>query len=31
MIMAPGAFFVLGVFIWVVRAFSPETSEIKAG
>ena len=31
MIMAPGAFFVLGVFIWAVRAFSPETSEIKAG
>ena len=31
MIVAPGAFFVLGVFIWVVRAFSPEYKEIKAG
>jgi len=31
MIVAPGAFFVLGVFIWAVRAFTPETSEIKAG
>jgi Na+-transporting NADH:ubiquinone oxidoreductase subunit D len=31
MIVAPGAFFVLGVFIWVVRALSPETSDIKAG
>jgi Na+-transporting NADH:ubiquinone oxidoreductase subunit D len=31
MIVAPGAFFVLGVFIWVVRAFSHENSEIKAG
>ena len=34
MIVAPGAFFVLGVFIWFVRAFTPETNEItqiKAG
>ena len=34
MIVAPGAFFVLGVFIWFVRAITPETteiSEIKAG
>ena len=29
MIVAPGAFFVLGVFIWVVRAIRPETVEIK--
>jgi Na+-transporting NADH:ubiquinone oxidoreductase subunit D len=30
MIVAPGAFFVLGVFIWVVRALFPETAEVKA-
>ena len=29
MIVAPGAFFVLGVFIWVVRAFFPETAQAK--
>ena len=26
MIVAPGAFFVLGVFIWIVRAFFPDTA-----
>ena len=31
MIVAPGAFFVLGVFIWIVKAFTPEASDIKAG
>ena len=34
MIVAPGAFFVLGVFIWFARAFTSENnelSEIKAG
>ena len=29
MIVAPGAFFVLGVFIWIVRAFSPEPAKIE--
>jgi Na+-transporting NADH:ubiquinone oxidoreductase subunit D len=29
MIMAPGAFFMLGLFIWVVRAFYPETEESR--
>lgn len=29
MIVAPGAFFVLGVLIWFVRAFTPETTDIK--
>lgn len=27
MIMAPGAFFMLGIFVWVVRGFFPQTSE----
>jgi Na+-transporting NADH:ubiquinone oxidoreductase subunit D len=27
MIMAPGAFFVLGIFVWVVRGLFPQTSE----
>lgn len=27
MIMAPGAFFMLGLFIWIVKSFSPETTE----
>jgi Na+-transporting NADH:ubiquinone oxidoreductase subunit D len=27
MIVAPGAFFVLGIFIWVVRALFPETAQ----
>lgn len=31
MIVAPGAFFVLGVFIWFVKAFTPETNDIKSG
>jgi Na+-transporting NADH:ubiquinone oxidoreductase subunit D len=26
MIVAPGAFFVLGILTWMVRAFSPEIS-----
>ena len=30
MIIAPGAFFVLGVFIWIVRAFFPVTSQIES-
>lgn len=29
MIVAPGAFFVLGVFIWFVRAFTPEPTELR--
>jgi Na+-transporting NADH:ubiquinone oxidoreductase subunit D len=29
MIMAPGAFFMLGLFIWIVRTFYPETTESK--
>lgn len=29
MIMAPGAFFTLGVFAWFVRAFFPQTAEEK--
>ena len=29
MIMAPGAFFMLGLFIWMVKSFYPETTEIK--
>ena len=29
MIVAPGAFFVLGVFIWFVRAFTPENNELS--
>lgn len=31
MIVAPGAFFVLGTLIWFVKAFFPETTDIKAG
>lgn len=27
MIMAPGAFFMLGIFIWIVRTFFPQTAE----
>jgi len=30
MIVAPGAFFVLGVFIWFVRALTPEPEKAKA-
>ena len=29
MIMAPGAFFMLGLFVWVVRYYFPETAEEK--
>jgi Na+-transporting NADH:ubiquinone oxidoreductase subunit D len=29
MIMAPGAFFMLGLFIWVVKSLSPAAAEIK--
>jgi Na+-transporting NADH:ubiquinone oxidoreductase subunit D len=29
MIMAPGAFFMLGIFVWIVRAYFPETAEPK--
>ena len=29
MVMAPGAFFMLGIFVWVIRAFYPETGENK--
>jgi Na+-transporting NADH:ubiquinone oxidoreductase subunit D len=29
MIMAPGAFFMLGLFVWVVRALYPETGESR--
>ncbi|MGD8229198.1 MAG: electron transport complex subunit RsxE [Desulfobacteraceae bacterium] len=29
MIMAPGAFFMLGLFVWVVRYYFPETVEEK--
>jgi Na+-transporting NADH:ubiquinone oxidoreductase subunit D len=27
MIMAPGAFFTLGIFVWVIRAYFPQTQE----
>jgi Na+-transporting NADH:ubiquinone oxidoreductase subunit D len=27
MIMAPGAFFMLGIFIWIIKAFFPQTAE----
>jgi len=27
MIMAPGAFFILGIYVWIVRAVFPQTSE----
>ena len=29
MIMAPGAFFMLGLFVWVVRYYFPQTAEEK--
>lgn len=29
MIMAPGAFFMLGLFVWVVRYYFPQTAEDK--
>jgi Na+-transporting NADH:ubiquinone oxidoreductase subunit D len=31
MIMAPGAFFMLGIFVWIVRSFFPQTYESKKG
>ena len=30
MVIAPGAFFVLGVFIWIVRAYYPESAQNEA-
>jgi len=29
MIMAPGAFFMLGLYVWIIRAFFPQTQEIQ--
>ena len=29
MIMAPGAFFMLGLYVWIIRAFFPQTREIQ--
>ncbi len=29
MIMAPGAFFMLGIYIWIIRAVFPQTVELK--
>jgi Na+-transporting NADH:ubiquinone oxidoreductase subunit D len=29
MIMAPGAFFMLGLYIWIIRAFFPQTANIN--
>ena len=29
MIMSPGAFFMLGIYIWIIRAVFPETVELK--
>lgn len=29
MIMAPGAFFMLGVYVWIIRAYSPGTGQDK--
>ena len=29
MIMAPGAFFALGIFVWIVKAFFPQTGDRK--
>jgi Na+-transporting NADH:ubiquinone oxidoreductase subunit D len=29
MIMAPGAFFTLGVFVWIVKAYFPQTADEK--
>ena len=29
MIMAPGAFFMLGIYVWIVRYYFPETAEAK--
>ena len=29
MIMAPGAFFMLGIYVWIIRAFFPQSAEVK--
>jgi Na+-transporting NADH:ubiquinone oxidoreductase subunit D len=29
MIMAPGAFFMLGLYVWIVKAFFPQPQEIQ--
>lgn len=29
MIMAPGAFFMLGIYVWIVRALFPQTAEVR--
>jgi len=29
MIMAPGAFFMLGIYVWIIKAFFPQTEAIK--
>ena len=29
MIMAPGAFFMLGIYVWIIKAYFPQTNEIK--
>ena len=29
MIMAPGAFFMLGIYVWIIKAYFPQTTEIK--
>jgi Na+-transporting NADH:ubiquinone oxidoreductase subunit D len=29
MIMAPGAFFMLGIYVWIVRYYFPDTAEAK--
>ena len=29
MIMAPGAFFMLGIYVWIIKAFFPQTEEGK--
>lgn len=31
MIMAPGAFFMLGIYVWIVRSFTPQTTSIETG
>jgi len=29
MIMAPGAFFMLGIYVWIIKAYFPQNNEIK--
>ena len=29
MVMAPGAFFMLGIYVWIIKAFFPQTETIK--